>query len=259
MNDILTKLFTEAEPDVLSFQEVIDDMFGILQMRTRPVGDMHDWTLHKRKDADTSYYVVTATKLIKEEGDRSTPRLFDFNQGRRALTLTRQGMQFINVHAESGGSQDSRDARASQLQYLARAHESTARGACVLAGDFNLRQGEDRVLLEEGWHDAACKVIDVDSEGGDDWTWAHGTFRARYDRAYIHAGARESLECVRCSTLPGYMEAHLSDHKALFVELRRERASEGAAVAQSSMPAAGCHFIRVMNAAVWHVQPSDHR
>ena len=42
MNDILTKLLTEVEPDVLCFQEVDDDMFGILQMRTRPVGDMHD-------------------------------------------------------------------------------------------------------------------------------------------------------------------------------------------------------------------------
>ena len=132
---------------------------------------MHCWSLHKRRDTDTSYYTVIAMKLIEEEGDRTTSRLSDSNQGRHALTLTRQGMQFINVHAESGGSQDSRDARASQLQYLARAHESTARDACVLAGDFNLRQGEDRVLLEEGWHDAACKVIDVGSEGGDAWTW----------------------------------------------------------------------------------------
>ncbi len=55
-------------------------------------------------------------------------------------------MQFINVHAESGGSQDSRDYRASQLQYLARAHESAARDACVLVGDLNLRPGEDKVL-----------------------------------------------------------------------------------------------------------------
>ena len=52
-------------------------------------------------------------------------------------------------------------------------------GACFLAGDFNLRQGEDQVLLNEGWRDVGRS---------DDWTWARGEFQARYDRVYIHAG-----------------------------------------------------------------------
>ena len=73
-----------------------------------------------------------------------------------------------------------------QLQHLARAHESADGGACFLAGDFNLRQGEDQVLLDEGWRDSACQFVDV--ERSDDWTWARGEFRARYDRVYTHAG-----------------------------------------------------------------------
>ena len=56
----------------------------------------------------------------------------------------------------------------------------------LLAGDFNLRQGEDQVLLDEGWRDSACQFVDV--ERSDDWTWARGEFRARYDRVYTHAG-----------------------------------------------------------------------
>ena len=55
-----------------------------------------------------------------------------------------------------------------------------------MAGDFSLRQGEDQVLLDEGWRDSACQFVDVGQ--GDDWTWARGEFRARYDRVYTHAG-----------------------------------------------------------------------
>ena len=69
---------------------------------------------------------------------------------------------------------------------MARAHESAKGCACILAGDFNLRQGEDQVLLGEGWLDSACQHVDVGRS--DDWTWARGEFRARYDRVYIHAG-----------------------------------------------------------------------
>ena len=131
-------------------------------------------------------YVVIASKLAKQTGDRARSKLLESNQGRHSLTLTRQGMSFITVHAESGGDVAERDNRALQLKYLARAHESADGGACFLAGDFNLRQGEDQVLLDEGWRDSACQFVDV--ERSDDWTWARGNFRARYDRVYTHAG-----------------------------------------------------------------------
>ena len=62
---------------------------------------------------------------------------------------------------------------------MARAYESAGGGACFLAGDFNLRQGEDQVLLNDGWRDVGQS---------DDWTWARGEFWARYDRVYTHAG-----------------------------------------------------------------------
>ena len=142
--------------------------------------------MHKRSSTESVSYVVIASKLAKQTGERARSKLLESNQGRHSLTLTRQGMHFITVHAESGGDAAERDCRALQLQYLARAHESADGGACFLAGDFNLRQGEDRVLLDEGWRDSACQFVDV--ERSDDWTWARGEFRARYDRVYTHAG-----------------------------------------------------------------------
>ena len=153
--------------------------YKILKNRTRADGDMRGWSLHKRSGTETVYYVVIATKLAKQSGECTRSKLLESNQGRHSLTLSRQGMHFITVHAESGGDAANRDCRASQLQYLARAHESADGGVCFLAGDFNLRQGEDQVLLDEGWRDVGRS---------DDWTWARGEFRARYDRVYIHAG-----------------------------------------------------------------------
>ena len=154
--------------------------------RTRSTGDMRGWTVHKRTNTESVYYVVIATKLVKHSGERAKSKLLASDQCRHSLTLTRQRMDFITVHAESGGSAVQRDRRASQLQYLARAHESANGGACFLVGDFNLRQGEDQVLLNEGWRDSACEIDDVVER--DDWTWAGGKFRARYDRVYTHAG-----------------------------------------------------------------------
>ena len=140
---------------------------------------MRGWSLHKRSSTESVYYVVIASKLAKQTGERARSKLLESNQGRHSLTLTRQGMHFTTVHAESGGDAADRDCRALQLQCLARAHESADGGACFLAGDFNLRQGEDQVLLDEGWRDVGRS---------DDWTWARGELRARYDRVYIHAG-----------------------------------------------------------------------
>ena len=147
---------------------------------------MRGWSLHKRSSTESVYYVVIASKLVRQPGERAKSKLLASDQCRHSLTLTRQRMDFITVHAESGGSAVQRDRRASQLQYLARAHESANGCACFLAGDFNLRQGEDQVLLDEGWRDSACQFVDV--ERSDDWTWARGEIRARYDRVYTHAG-----------------------------------------------------------------------
>ena len=80
-------------------------------------------------------------------------------RGRHVLTLPRQGMRIITVHAESGGDASDRDRRASQLQYLARAHEYADGGACFLAGDFSLRQGEEHVLLDDGGVTALVSLL----------------------------------------------------------------------------------------------------
>ena len=168
MEDILTKLLADEKPDVLCFQEITDEMYEVLRKRTSAEGDMREWSLHKRRCTETDYYVVIATKYVKQGGERTTSRLLESNQGRHALTLTRQGMHIITVHAESGGNAADRDCRASQLQYLAKAHECADGGICFLAGDFNLREGEDQVLLDGGWRDSARQFAGLERDDG--WT-----------------------------------------------------------------------------------------
>ena len=106
-----------------------------------------------------------------------------------------------------------------------------------MVGDFNLRQGEDQVLLDEGWRDSALQFAGV--ERSEDWTWARGEFQARYDRVYTHAGEYAALDCLRCATLPGYIEAGLSDHKPVCVEMRRTDTRAQAALPDRSVPKGG--------------------
>ena len=87
--------------------------------------------------------------------------------GRHLLTTRPSGWSIINVHAESGGRPDERDYREKQLQYMSRLHESEEGLACVLAGDFNMRVGEEQWLVREGWRD-------VLPANGDEWTWQRG-------------------------------------------------------------------------------------
>ena len=57
MDEILTKLLTDEEPDVLCFQEVVDGMHEVLRSRTSAAGDMREWSLHRRRGTETNYYV----------------------------------------------------------------------------------------------------------------------------------------------------------------------------------------------------------
>ena len=56
------------------------------------------------------------------------------------------------------------------------------------------------------------------------------------DREFCHAGEYENLDCLRCLSLPGYIEARLSDHKPVCVEVRRTDTSAHAALPERPMP-----------------------
>ena len=100
---------------------------------------------------------------------------------------------------------------------MSRSHECEEQGQlCVLAGDLNLRVGEERDLQREGWRDAWSSP-----PGVDDWTWCRGSSTARYDRVFLHdAGDGESAECAEIRRLTEVWPA-FTDHVALHAVIRR--------------------------------------
>ena len=155
---------------------------------------------------------------MRHGSERTTSFPFPASANGRHLITTRwSGWTILNTHAESGSRPVERDARESQLLHMSRSHEFEEQGQfCALAGDLNLRVGEERDLQREGWRDAWSSP-----PGVDDWTWCRGSSKARYDRFFLHdAGDGESVECAQMRRLTGVWPA-LSDHVALHAVVRR--------------------------------------
>ncbi len=212
MDAILTRVLL-VEPDVLVLQEVTAPMLTLLWRR------LPEWKVYRRRGVSEYYFNVT---VMRHGSERTTSFPFPASANGRHLITTRwSGWTILNTHAESGSRLVERDARESQLLHMSRSHECEEPGQlCVLAGDLNLRVGEEGHLQREGWRDAWSS-----SPGVDDWTWCRGSNTARYDRVFLHdAGDGESAECAEIRRLTGVWPV-LSDHVALHVVVRRRSSS----------------------------------
>ena len=137
------------------------------------------------------------------------------------LTVRRREWAISNAHAESGPRQDARDERAAQLAYMSRVHEREDGRLCVLAGDFNARDGEDHCLRAEGWRDVwATTPAGGHAWDAAAWTWRRSESAARYDRVYVHGGD-DTVTVVSLALLRQVWGA-LTDHAALRVVLHME-------------------------------------
>ena len=100
-------------------------------------------------------------------------------------------------------------------------HEGHRNRTCVLAGDFNIREGEDSCLLSAGWRDAKFQVDSTRSCGSQqEWTWKGRGYTARYDRVYLRSPGEVQPQCVFYHVHDALIEGRLSDHGAVCVELR---------------------------------------
>ena len=183
-----------------------------------------DWKIYRRRAHDFPYFIVTAVRsMAVTDEERTTSYAFpDSQHGRHLLTIRRRGWVLTNVHAESGRGQMERDERAAQLLYMSRAHErEVGETTCVLAGDFNARDGEDQCLLQEGWCDASTSsgVADVGAREG--WTWRKGANMARYDRVYTRGVDGGGSDCVSYANFRSVW-GKLTDHVALHIILRQK-------------------------------------
>ena len=196
-------------PDVLLLQEVTMPMYAEIQRR------LVNWKVYKKQAQAEEYFDVTCTNWRWGGAGRSSSYSFpSSNNGRHTLTVRTGDWAVINVHLESGPRSVDRDARAEQLLYLSRVHDRDAAKVHVVAGDLNLRPGEDQCLLAEGWQDV------FKDAGQDDWTWRQSSSRARYDRIYIRSCTSATVGCVQTQRLHNVW-GNFTDHVALQAVLRK--------------------------------------
>ena len=176
MEQIIT-MAVAAPLDVLMLQEVVPDMFEVLQRR------LPDWFIRRRAPNEpdgVEYFNVTAARI---KPDETTSKAFTSSrQGRHRVTIRRAHWTLSNVHAESNcGIPEQmhmdRDERVNQLNHLSHMHEFEEDQTCVVAGDFNVREGEDLCLRKEGWRDVWDEARARGPAGARTsaaWTWRKG-------------------------------------------------------------------------------------
>ena len=153
---------------------------------------------------------------------------FPMSLGGRHMGITQcGGWEIQNTHLESGGGARARDAREVQMRQLCdrQSPVSVSEDAVhVLAGDFNLRGGEEGPLQPVGWRDAWQWPELVP---GEDWTWSGYGRRLRFDRVFVR-DAQDGTKVERRSIarLSGLCPAY-TDHVALHAVLVRLPCTSG--------------------------------
>ena len=151
MDALLTMLLDE-KPDVMLLQEVTAEMQVALQQRL----PANEWRFYRRSHHREEYFNLTVAKVaFCVSADKSTSYLFpQTSNGRHLVKVKPPGWAICNVHAESGSQRRVKAERLSQLEYMSGLHEQDDDRVSVLIGDFNVREGEDACLRQQGWRDA---------------------------------------------------------------------------------------------------------
>ena len=151
-----------------------------------------NWKVYRRKNHENQKHsVVTAVREQAEEStDHTTTHAWpNSKDGRHTLIVHRRGWAVINVTCESGHERQDRVRREQQILYLSRSHEQQPTGVKetgVMAGNWNMQQGEDSPLLEEQWHYVWSSYHGrVDQALLDDWQYSRANTCARYGRVYV--------------------------------------------------------------------------
>ena len=180
MDRILDSIF-ERDPswqvDALLFQEVTEEMYRVLQRR------LSYWSMYRRRAITEDYFVVTAVRSPPSGEDKTTSYAFPSTMtlnGRHTLTVRRSRWTITNVHLESGGGRRERDNRGEQFLHLSRMYEGHDNQTCVVAGDFNVREGEDQCLIREGWRDTMnLATLPPKLQPQQKWTFKLRDYEAR--------------------------------------------------------------------------------
>ena len=202
-----------VKPHVISSQEVTASMLKSARLLLEHEG----WRLYHDGDYEQEYFNATAIIGGLEVDVESESFGSNTNQRRHLLKLKSGPWSFINVHAESGPDANARDKREGQFQRLSQEHVLDTTHVHVLAGDFNIRDGEEHCLQSAGWTDAWCEA--GNDIVGEEWTWKKGNSSARWDRIYTHSTSALKVSCSHYARLAEVRHG-CTDHVAVHVVLQ---------------------------------------
>jgi hypothetical protein len=191
-------------------------MYAVLISQLRDKG----WQLYLCTKASFDYFVVTAVSpCLRGHVSKVCSLVFqNSTQGRHYVSVNVAQWCVTNVHVESNApyvtSLVSRDRRAGQFRILANKHLHEPGHHHVVAGDLNMRQGEEDSFILESWCEANSANVS--------FTYENEYHRCLYDRCFYRALSGHLLMQQEHGVVSGIWYpgiGKLSDHQAVFVVL----------------------------------------
>lgn len=198
--------FKPNTPDIIVLQEVVHrTYYAHIKQHLKAAG----FHISPKKPTERSYFEVIATRLpIKKYSYQK----FSWTEQGRGLSimLLESGLTIMTAHFESQ--------KPGTLMRIDQAKEvlelMSEHSPCIFAGDTNLRTKE--------WEDIEHgEVIDSWETTGSPkkykTTWKSDTYKARYDRAWLHGLTVNKFETFGDNKIKGINERS-SDHYAIRIE-----------------------------------------
>ncbi len=202
--------FKPNTPDIIVLQEVVSRTF---YAHLTPHLQAAGFTLFPNAPTERSYFEVIAvrTPIVESRYDR-----FAYTQQGRGLSHVEiNGLTIFTAHLES--QKAGKSMRLDQAEFILgkmNAHQ----GACIFAGDTNLRKAEWQSLKADNVIDA---FENVGSPKKHKTTWFRESYKARYDRIWCKDISINSFETFGKNNVSGINETS-SDHLGLRIEFSTE-------------------------------------
>jgi hypothetical protein len=192
---------------ILLFQEVVAQAHEVIKKA------LPSWSVFARKKRFSDYYVLSmVSPALNSSSLRATSQQFaGSQQGRHAVTVYFGNWSVTNAHAESHDHfhpEQSKESRASQFEAMARPRDDDHFVCQIVAGDLNMRDGEDGEFRTQGWKEPRQEAVN--------WTYKDllHQFSARYDRVFYRSSHDASFMPIKMSAVEGVWK-YYSDHRPI--------------------------------------------
>ena len=201
--------FKPDTPDIVLLQEVVERSYHAHVVPHLKAAGFH---IFPPTPSERSYFEVIAVRQPIIESDYQT---FDYtDQGRGLSTVSIKGLTIMTAHFES--QKPGKSMRVDQASSVLKKMNQHA-GACIFAGDTNLRKSEWLSLTPDTTKAVEDAWITAGSPKKHKTTWKREPYKSRYDRAWLKDLNLKNFSTFGKNKVTGIGEP-CSDHLAIRVE-----------------------------------------